>query len=86
LRARGATGIPRGPRPDTRANAFGLTKRELEIVALLAQRMTNAGMAARLHRSEKTIEHHVSAVLGKLGVHSRDDAVALARANALLPK
>jgi DNA-binding CsgD family transcriptional regulator/tetratricopeptide (TPR) repeat protein len=86
LRKRGARGIPRGPRPDTRANVFGLTAREFEIVGLLAQRMTNAEMAKHLHRSEKTVGHHVSAVLAKLGVHSREAAVAAAHAQGLLQK
>jgi len=86
LRDLGARAIPRGPRPGTRANAFGLTARELEIVALLGEGLTNAEMAARLFRSEKTVGHHVSSVLAKLAVHTREAAVAAARAHGLLPK
>ena len=86
LRELGARAIPRGPRPGTRANAFGLTARELEIVALLGEGLTNAEMAARLFRSEKTVGHHVSSVLAKLAVHTREAAVAAARAHGLLPK
>ena len=70
----------------TRANAFGLTARELEVVALLAQVVTNAAIAARLSRSEKTVGHHVSSVLAKLGVPTREAAVAPATTHGLIPK
>ncbi|HVL58982.1 MAG TPA: AAA family ATPase [Burkholderiaceae bacterium] len=85
LRAQGVRSVPRGPRASTRANPFGLTAREVQIVELLAMQLTNSQIAARLHRSEKTVDHHVSAVLAKLGVHSREAAVAAARAAAVLP-
>lgn len=75
LRERGARGIPRGPRPATRAHPAGLTPRELEVVRLVEQGLRNADIAARLVISEKTVDHHVSAILGKLGVGSRADAV-----------
>ena len=74
LRAEGVRRIPRGPRPSTRGNPLGLTAREVEIAALLARALTNARIAARLHISPKTVDHHVSAVLGKLGVASREEA------------
>jgi DNA-binding CsgD family transcriptional regulator/tetratricopeptide (TPR) repeat protein len=74
LRVEGVRGIPRGPRPSTRQNAFGLTARELEILALLTRSLTNRGIGARLHISAKTVDHHVSAILGKLGVDSRAEA------------
>ena len=86
LRALGARSIPRGPRSGTRANAFGLTARELEVLALLRERLTNAEIARRLHRSEKTVGHHVSAILAKLNVASRDAAAQAAHAHDLLPK
>jgi len=66
--------IPRGPRPGTRHNPFGLTAREVEIAALLSRPMTNARIGARLHISPKTVDHHVSSILGKLGVRSREAA------------
>ena len=78
LRELGARNVPRGPIETTRANPAGLTDREFEVLQLLAQGCTNAQLARRLHRSPKTIDHHVSAVLEKLGVHSRAQAVSAA--------
>jgi DNA-binding CsgD family transcriptional regulator len=74
LRDSGARAIPRGPRPATRANAAGLTLREIEIVGLIAADLRNAEIAARLSLSPKTIEHHVSAIFAKLGARSRAEA------------
>jgi DNA-binding CsgD family transcriptional regulator/tetratricopeptide (TPR) repeat protein len=74
LRARGARGIPRGPRPPTRANPSGLTPRELEVLTLLAEGLRNAEIAARLVVSPKTVDHYVSSVLAKLGVPNRQEA------------
>jgi DNA-binding CsgD family transcriptional regulator len=71
--------LSRGPRAATRENPFGLTARQLDILGLLAQDLTNAEIAARLHLSPKTVDHHVSAVLAKLDVHSREKAAELAR-------
>jgi DNA-binding CsgD family transcriptional regulator/tetratricopeptide (TPR) repeat protein len=79
MRAAGLTNVPRGPRPATRENPFGLTARQLDILALLAYDLTNAEIAARLHLSPKTVDHHVSAVLAKLSVRSREQAAAIAR-------
>jgi DNA-binding CsgD family transcriptional regulator len=74
LREQGARGIPRGPRPSTHANPANLTRRELEILRLIAEGLRNAEIAERLSLSPKTVDHHVSAVLAKLGVHSRTEA------------
>ena len=76
LRERGAHGVPRGPRPSTQENPHGLTARELEVLALVAQGMRNAQIATRLVVSEKTVVHHVSAVLRKLNVQTRGEAAA----------
>jgi len=84
LRERGARAVPRGPNESTRANPLGLTKRELEVLQLLAQGCTSAQLARRLHRSPKTIEHHVGALFEKLGVHSRAEAVAAAFGRGIL--
>jgi DNA-binding CsgD family transcriptional regulator/tetratricopeptide (TPR) repeat protein len=78
LREAGVRTIPRGPRPTTRGNPFGLTNRQMEILALLVEHLTNAEIAGRLHISPKTVDHHVSAVLAKLDVASREEAAAIA--------
>ena len=78
LRGLGVRGLGRGPRAATRKNSRGLTPRELEVLERLGEGLTNAEIAARLMISEKTVGHHVSAILGKLGVHSRYDAAKLA--------
>jgi len=78
LRDRGARGIARGPRAATRAHPAGLTPREQAVLDLLADGLTNTEIAARLVISEKTVGHHVSAILGKLGVGSRYEAARLA--------
>jgi DNA-binding CsgD family transcriptional regulator/tetratricopeptide (TPR) repeat protein len=70
--------VPRGPRPSSRANVHGLTTREVEVLALIAQGLTNAEIAQRLFLSEKTVSHHVSAVLRKVDEPTRARAVASA--------
>ena len=62
LRRRGMTAVPRGPRPSTAANAAGLTARQLEVLALLAEGLSDAAIATRLTVSHRTVEHHVAAV------------------------
>ena len=71
LRTLGVKDVPRGPRASTRANAAGLTGREIEVAALLAAGLRNADIADRLVLSPKTVDHHVSAVLSKLGIRNR---------------
>jgi DNA-binding CsgD family transcriptional regulator len=79
LRRLGARGIGRGPRRATIANPAQLTARQLEIVDLLGEQLTNGEIAARLYLSPKTVEHHVSAILAKLGVRSRREVAREAR-------
>jgi DNA-binding NarL/FixJ family response regulator len=78
LRERGVSGIARGPRAATREHPSGLTTREREVLDVLREGLTNAEISARLVISEKTVGHHVSSILGKLGVRSRYDAAKLA--------
>jgi DNA-binding CsgD family transcriptional regulator len=75
LRARGALNVPRGQRPATRANPANLTPRELEVLALLIDGLHNNEIAGRLFLAERTVGHHVSAILRKLGVSNRIQAV-----------
>ena len=84
LRARGARGLPRGPRPRTRENRAGLTRREFEVLTLLAAGLRNAQIAERLVVSERTIDHHVSAILRKLDARTRGEAAATATRLALI--
>jgi len=86
LRMAGARGLPRGPRPATQANPYGLTNRQLEILLLLAEGLRNPEIADRLSTTPKTIEHHVSDVLAKLNVRSRAEAVRLAFQLGLVPQ
>jgi ATP/maltotriose-dependent transcriptional regulator MalT len=78
LRASGIRSIPRGPRPSTKENPAGLTARQMEVLALLAEGLQNAEIAERLFISPKTVDHHISAILSKLNVSSRAKAVTAA--------
>lgn len=78
LRARGVTSVPRGPTRGTRRNPVGLTNRQVDVLELLAEGLTNAEIADRLVISVRTVDHHVSAILDKLDVPSRQEAAALA--------
>lgn len=71
--------LPRRPRAATRERVGQLTTRELDILLLLAEGLSTADLASRLFLSPRTVEHHVSAVLHKLGEPTRARAVATAR-------
>ena len=75
LRRQGVTVIPSRRRESTLANPAGLTARQVEILGLLADGSTNGEIADRLYIATKTVDHHVSALLSKLQVTSRRDAV-----------
>lgn len=76
LRERGARSLPRGPRESTLENPFHLTSREIEVLDLVAQGLRDGEIAERLFLSEKTVNHHVSAILRKLDVTTRTQAAA----------
>jgi len=84
LRRAGAQGVPRGPRPITRATPHGLTAREIEVLQLVARGLQNNEVAARLFRSTRTVDNHLAAILKKIGVSSRAEAVAHASRLGLL--
>jgi DNA-binding CsgD family transcriptional regulator len=84
LRERGAK-VARGPRPSTRENAASLTARELEVLGLVAEGLRNADIAQRLFLSQKTVDHHVSAILRKLGVRTRGEAGAAGARLGFIP-
>jgi DNA-binding CsgD family transcriptional regulator/tetratricopeptide (TPR) repeat protein len=77
LRAGGARHVPRGARPSTRRNPAGLTEREAEVLSLVREGLRDAEIAERLFLSPKTVGHHVSAILAKLGVRSRVEAATV---------
>jgi DNA-binding CsgD family transcriptional regulator/tetratricopeptide (TPR) repeat protein len=74
MRQLGLTSIPRGPRATTRTTPAGLTAREQQVLALVAEGLPDRAISQRLFISERTVHHHVSAILGKIGVQSRSAA------------
>jgi DNA-binding CsgD family transcriptional regulator/tetratricopeptide (TPR) repeat protein len=65
----------RGPYSATRSHPLGLTQREIEVLGLISQGYGNQDIAKRLFRSPRTVEHHVSSVLGKMNAAGRMDVV-----------
>jgi DNA-binding NarL/FixJ family response regulator len=84
LRRRGVTVVPARRRTSTRSNPSGLTVREVEVLRLLDEGLTNAEVAARLYISPKTADHHVSSILSKLQVTNRIHAARAGRQLGLL--
>ena len=80
MRSLGIRFVPAGQRAATRQNPLGLTQREQEVLELLCEGRTNASIAAKLFISPKTVEHHVSSILAKLGISNRTEAAAAKRA------
>jgi DNA-binding CsgD family transcriptional regulator len=85
LRTLGAS-VPRGPRASTRENPAELTAREVEVLGLVAEGLRNAEIAERLVLSQRTVDHHVSAILRKLGARTRGEATAEAARLGLLAR
>ena len=79
MRGRGIRKLPRGARHSTRGNPHGLTTRQMEILKLLSEGLRNAAIAKRLFLTTRTVDHHVSTILSKLGVTSRAEAAIAAR-------
>ena len=78
MRELGIRSIPAGPRATTRDHPLGLTRREQEVLGLICAGHTNAEIAQQLFISAKTVDHHVSAVLAKLGAPTRGAAASQA--------
>ena len=78
------TALPGRAREHPR-HPLGLTRREDEVLLLLCEGLTNDEIAGRLVLSSRTVDHHVSAVLAKLGVGSRRAAAAHARSLGVAP-
>lgn len=85
LRAAGAA-VPRGPRRTTRDNPQSLTDRELDVLMLVGDGRTDRDIAGQLGISVKTVGHHVSAVLRKLGARDRRAAVQRASELGIVPE
>lgn len=73
-------GLPRGPYRHRRSDALGLSARERQVLEGLREGLSNRAIAERLHRSLRTVEHHVAALLGKLGASTRAEAAQRAAA------
>jgi predicted ATPase/DNA-binding CsgD family transcriptional regulator len=77
MRSLGIRGIPRGPRLSTRENPYGLTGREMEVLTCLVEGATNNAIAKKLTLSTRTVEHHITSILQKMDVRSRNEAITL---------
>ena len=76
--------IPAALVPAAPTSTGALTRRELEILHIIATGVNTKDAAERLHVSPATIRNHVQNILGKLGAHSRLEAVAYATRNRLI--
>jgi len=83
LRDQGVS-VPRGKRRETRRHDAGLTARQVEVLSLLAEGLSNVDIADQLFLSSRTVEHHVAAVMSKLNASTRDQAVTAAAEQGLL--
>jgi DNA-binding CsgD family transcriptional regulator len=84
LEASGVQGVPRRRNRTVPTGVEGLTARQLEVLELLGEGLTNAEIADRLFLSTRTVDHHVSAILTRLGARNRSQAAHHARRAQLL--
>jgi len=86
MRESGIKGVPKGPRQSTKENFAGLTSRQLEVLKLVANGMSNSEIADNLYISAKTVDHHISAIYSKLNIHSRIEAASVLNSNFAFQK
>jgi DNA-binding CsgD family transcriptional regulator len=86
MREEGIINIPKGPRKTTKENPAGLTGRQMDVLKLLTEGLSNSEIASRLFISPKTVDHHISAILSKLNLHSRTEAATFAQSSGMLIK
>jgi DNA-binding NarL/FixJ family response regulator len=79
MREQGVRKVPRGARASTQGHPFGLTRREAQTLTHMRDGLRNAAIAKRLCLSTRTVDHHVSSILAKLGVSTRAEAIEIAR-------
>jgi ATP/maltotriose-dependent transcriptional regulator MalT len=85
LRDAGVRGVARGARASTLSHPCGLTSTEMRVLLLMSEGLRNGDIASRLHRSVRTVDHHVAAVLAKLAAANRLEAVRRAEREGWLP-
>ena len=79
LGRRGRLDLTAAPVAAAKDDGVGLTARELDVLRLLADGLTNREIAARLFISQKTVGAHMAHIYAKLGVHSRVEAAGRAQ-------
>jgi len=84
VRARAQVVSAARSRPERGPNPSRLTRRQLEILRLVADGVSTGQIAGRLYLSRATVRNHVAAALRALGAHSRLEAVAVARRDGLI--
>ena len=84
LRRRGFSSVPRGPRKSAEGAAPVLTDRQIDVLKLIANDLTNQEIADELFVARRTVDNHVSAILSRLGVEGRHEAVAEALARGMV--